>query len=205
MVEVLSMLKKGHDILNTWEEMCSALEGRVYCIGESAENVFWKTLHGGCLPYGDEQHTKAVFYKWYRPFKNTIGLVSCAENGGKDLEDGKLSAAYKVAAGIATTGKVWYKGTRMRFGMLRHSKEQSRMLGMHRTLVRTGRGYVGLTSRFVREGHYVAFFEGGKMLLVVREDKDRRDGWRLAGDAYVHGVMDGELFERFPCVMLKLV
>ncbi|KFA79077.1 hypothetical protein S40288_07030 [Stachybotrys chartarum IBT 40288] len=203
MLEVLSMLKKGCGILKKWEEMCGVLEGRVYCTGESAEDVFWKTLHGGCLPYGDEQHTKAAFYTWYRPFRDTTGLVSCAENCRKDVE--KLSTAYKVAAWMATMGKVWYKGTRMGLGMLRHTKEQSRMLGMHRTLIRTGRGYVGLTSRFVREGDYVAFFEGGKMPLVMREDKKGGDGWRLMGDAYVHGVMDGELFERFPCVMLKLV
>ena len=39
-----------------------------------------------------------------------------------------------------------------------------------------------------REGDAVCFFEGCEIPFVVRDCKNR---WRLLGDCYVHGLVDG--------------
>lgn len=95
-----------------------------------------------------------------------------------------------------------YKG--MKFGMgLRMNRNKippSKILAFHRALFRTGRGFVGISSRHVRVGDAVALFRGGKMPLVIRETEGGT--WHVVGDSYVHGIMNGEEFDGSRCNVL---
>ena len=63
-------------------------------------------------------------------------------------------------------------------------------------MFRTQTGYVGLSSHKVEDGDCVALFQGGSMPFVVRE---KGAGWIIVGDAYVHGIMNGEAFDQSKC------
>jgi hypothetical protein len=67
---------------------------------------------------------------------------------------------------------------------------------VHRRLVRTKRGYLGLVHGQVQIGDKVALFRGGSLPLIIRKHGDI---WRIVGDGYVHGVMMGEAFEDSKC------
>jgi hypothetical protein len=40
------------------------------------------------------------------------------------------------------------------------------------------------------------------MPLVIREAEEGK--WRIVGDAYLHGIMNGKEFDRFRCNMLRI-
>tara|TARA_R110002003_G_scaffold234_2_gene16894 strand:+ start:5213 stop:7060 length:1848 start_codon:yes stop_codon:yes gene_type:complete len=65
-----------------------------------------------------------------------------------------------------------------------------------RKLFRTSAGYVGLAPESVRAGDTIALFQGGRLPLIIRQHGDR---WRLIGDCYVHGLMNGEKFDAQKC------
>jgi hypothetical protein len=79
-------------------------------------------------------------------------------------------------------------------------------LQVDRRPVMLRKGLVGLVPENARRGDAIVVFEGARFPYVLRE-KVLRDGelrledvakdeelWELVGDAYVHGVMYGELF-----------
>ncbi|KAK3368357.1 heterokaryon incompatibility protein-domain-containing protein [Podospora didyma] len=70
-------------------------------------------------------------------------------------------------------------------------------MSVNRRLVRTRGDYLGLVPMHSRASDKIALFRGGAMPMVIRE---RRDGqWEMVGDAYVHGVMMGEVYEDSLC------
>jgi len=60
----------------------------------------------------------------------------------------------------------------------------------NRCFFTTSSGYIGLGPRDTRCGDYVAIFLGGNMPFVVKDESTHHS---LVGEAYVHGIMDGEL------------
>jgi hypothetical protein len=62
---------------------------------------------------------------------------------------------------------------------------------MERKPFRSKTGYVGLGPPDIQKGDVVCVFLGSDLPHVLR--KLDRGGYRLVGEAYVHGIMDGEL------------
>ncbi|KAK1762744.1 hypothetical protein QBC33DRAFT_599931 [Phialemonium atrogriseum] len=60
-----------------------------------------------------------------------------------------------------------------------------------RCLFRTRKGYLGLGSHEPQSGDLVCIFFGGAVPFLLRR-RDGGSGYELVGDAYVHGVMQGE-------------
>jgi hypothetical protein len=65
-----------------------------------------------------------------------------------------------------------------------------------RRLLRTGKGYLGMGPAIAEEGDYIVLVQGARIPLVVRS---REGMWELVGDAYVHGMMGGELWNEEKC------
>ena len=63
-----------------------------------------------------------------------------------------------------------------------------------RRLGRAANGYLCLVPAAAEVGDKVILARGGRVPLVVREDRGT-GYWRLVGEAYVHGIMDGEAWE----------
>lgn len=56
----------------------------------------------------------------------------------------------------------------------------------------TTKGCMGLYPRGTQIGDRVCIFSGGHVPFVLRQD-DERDSYRLVGECYQHGIMDGEV------------
>lgn len=64
---------------------------------------------------------------------------------------------------------------------------------MGRSLVRTSRGYLGTAPNDVQKGDVVCIFMGAAVPFILRPRDAVDGGYTLIGDAYIHGIMDGEL------------
>jgi hypothetical protein len=51
---------------------------------------------------------------------------------------------------------------------------------------------MGLVPEAARVGDSVAVHFGGQVLYILRRSADEKYGFRLVGEAYFHGMMDGE-------------
>jgi hypothetical protein len=66
---------------------------------------------------------------------------------------------------------------------------------LHRCLFRSLNHYLGFGNDVTKPGDSIWILENATVPFVLRST-DRRDEYRLVGECYVHGVMNGELFER---------
>lgn len=66
-----------------------------------------------------------------------------------------------------------------------------RMYNLQRRLFRTKKGYLGLGAHGLLKGDKVCILAGGAVPFILRA-RSTSDGYELIGDAYVHGVMNGE-------------
>ncbi|PMD33071.1 hypothetical protein L207DRAFT_379811, partial [Hyaloscypha variabilis F] len=62
-------------------------------------------------------------------------------------------------------------------------------------VVRTERGYLGLASHATEVGDDVMIGKGSSVPLIMRRCGEKEDEFRLVGDAYIHGIMNGEAFD----------
>ena len=60
------------------------------------------------------------------------------------------------------------------------------------------KGYVGLDPSLLRPGDVLFVPFGAHVPYVIREEPSKKL-WRLVGEAYVHGIMDGELDLKNSC------
>jgi hypothetical protein len=70
-----------------------------------------------------------------------------------------------------------------------------------RRMFKTKTGLIGLAPRFLQRGDSVALVKGAKVPLAIRPSGSR---WRLVGECYVHGKMQGEAFDGNECGELWL-
>ncbi|KAF2423016.1 HET-domain-containing protein [Tothia fuscella] len=69
-----------------------------------------------------------------------------------------------------------------------------RETSFHRSIFSTGNGYVGLGSNALRVDDVVCVLFGGRVPFVLRPCGGY---YQFVGDAYVHGMMDGEAMDRY--------
>jgi hypothetical protein len=72
-----------------------------------------------------------------------------------------------------------------------------------RRLVRTQQGYLGLAAGKVEVGDQIWLLKGSKVPVILKAC-NRGAGWKVVGDAYVHGIMYGEGFDEGKCGLIKL-
>lgn len=214
LMEINAIGQHSGEVLKAWEDICGLTSNTPYRTGEAAWNVYWKTLHAGSFLYGDEKQTKAAFKDWYRAIKDIQKLGSWAEHRfdelqdryDDDVEDLKSGTPYKqIVAYSGFAGKLAYKTVKDGMWLLRNKNKirSSRILAFNRILFGTNSGCVGMSSRNTKEGDAIALFQGCKMPIVIREAPGGK--WTIVGDAYIHGIMNGEKFDISRCSMLHIV
>ncbi len=63
-----------------------------------------------------------------------------------------------------------------------------------RSLFLTDEGLIGIAPHIIQSGDRLCTLMGGDVPFVLKTTKDRSWGY-LIGESYIHGVMDGELWE----------
>ena len=72
--------------------------------------------------------------------------------------------------------------------------------------MKTEKGYIGLASSTARIGDFIILCKGSKVPLIFRPaESPRASKWVFVGDAYVHGIMQGQAFDKDMCKEMKLV
>jgi len=71
-----------------------------------------------------------------------------------------------------------------------------------RGFIWTREGYLGLASALADVGDEIVVVKGGKVPLILRPEGAH---WRLQGDCYVRGIMNGEAFREGDARLLWVV
>lgn len=199
MLETQTIMQNSLDVFQKWEILCGVAEKHPYHTKELGWDVYWKSMYAGCYPYGSEQQTRAAFEKWYKPF-NDLEILGETAKELDVITASDSSMASKIVAGAGWYAKLMYKYTKFGMNLLqdRNERPQTKIFAFDRKMIKTEAGYMGITSRHVKEGDAIALFQGGKMPLIIRE-ADVEGTWQLVGDAYLHGIMNGEVFDPLRC------
>ncbi|KAK4445233.1 HET-domain-containing protein [Podospora aff. communis PSN243] len=76
---------------------------------------------------------------------------------------------------------------------LRHALNARDRINLYRRLFTTAEcGFVGVGMQEVKKGDVVAVLYGFSMPVVLRGDGEGKGRWRVVGECYVHGLMEGE-------------
>lgn len=196
---IFTKIPKEQTILNDWEHVSGARSRFKYVTGENMLDVYWQTLIGGC-PSTEYEELRGQFLEFDRTIKlfrmlHWVGLqkyrkayiaASCVMltvSAMSDVTRGRPSSP--LSGGYAT----WGFATRMAMAV------------RQRRMIKTQKGFVGLASDEAMTGDSVVLFQGGQVPLILRWMGTH---WKLVGDAYVHGIMNGEAFDLDECQMIAL-
>ncbi|KAK4231677.1 heterokaryon incompatibility protein 6,OR allele [Podospora fimiseda] len=188
-----------------WEEMCNTT-----VTSEPPQEVFFRTVHANNYPGGNITLTRQIFDIWHQPFRDAARLVALYREGLALAEERSSQGRRK----LMTKGAKWLGKYVPEFGRFMKSwvknvwpttmQHKPTMLGLHRVMIKTEKGYVGLTGKGVEVGDKVGLFKGGRMPIVLRETEGK---WRVVGggDVYLHGVMAGEGWDEGLCGEMEIV
>lgn len=70
-----------------------------------------------------------------------------------------------------------------------------------RRVVRTRKGHLGLVVPGARVGDSIGIFQGGKTPLIMRATGVGT--WKILGDGYIHGIMNGEVWDETKCEEIR--
>ena len=82
-------------------------------------------------------------------------------------------------------------------GHLRDALMQRDRVGLGRRLVTTGKGYFGIAPLAVKQDDVIAVLLGCSVPVLLRKvnGQSGEARWRIVGECYVHGIMNGEAME----------
>ncbi|CAO2656553.1 Nn.00g053560.m01.CDS01 [Neocucurbitaria sp. VM-36] len=170
-----------------WEQMIAALvleveQGNIE--GAISLDTYWRTLTGN----RPKVHGGPATGDWYQHFRTTYA------DALKFFGD--TNATERLAAGVPL-GELGDMDIIFQIGLgtLAYDFYQTLMSLAGRQLFRTKEGKLGFTKRGVQAGDVVCVFNGSPIVHVLRGVSDvdsEKPIWRFVGDAYVHGLMNGE-------------
>ena len=186
-------------VIRAWKLLTSPFEQGVkpYPTGELYQDVFWRTLIGDLIRTGTAPNTRGMKssyrratkddYEAYRAWSMWSRCISrdtfsrTASFSQRDLDEGISGIHHALKTATAS-----------------------------RRFFLTKSGYMGIGPRTTVVGDRVYVFKGGNIPFIVREDRlvtadsdedvsgpsdtPVGDGFRLIGDCFVHGLMDGQAF-----------
>ncbi|MCJ1379676.1 hypothetical protein MMC17_002778 [Xylographa soralifera] len=182
------------NVYNNWDKVAGARSKILYVNGEDIIDAYWKTLVLGQIGFTTQDHaaTKAAFLLWDRHFRAFMRY---------------LPLNYMVWA-FPLLSLFWYiflgffhlvLGVRSNPG----SQFRHRLMFLaQRRICRTEKGYIGIVPRTAEKGDSVGLFKGGAVPLLLRSEDDK---WELVGDAYIHGIMNGEAFVEEKCKYINII
>ena len=147
----------------------------MYCnTTESQRTAFWSTMCGTLEKYTDPERENRPFYRRRRGEPNASSFSKweawfpVSDVKGLDPDIADVTLAFKVASASK------------RFAV-------------------TEKGYMGFVPENCKRGDVVTILAGGSVPIVLRPISDILSPssvyYQVLGDAYIHGVMDGELFQ----------
>ncbi|KAH9219729.1 heterokaryon incompatibility protein-domain-containing protein [Leptodontidium sp. 2 PMI_412] len=150
--------------------------------GIEHSEVYWHTLCSGTYkdPNSPED-TKLIYEHWYNllhPLRKFVTRYNWLSRAFPSL-----AIAVYMRATWATYGDFW----------------PYMVASQYRRLGKLGNGWLGMMPGDAKVGDIVILARGGRVPLVVREEAlnggDVQKRMRFIGEAYLHGIMDGEIWD----------
>jgi len=185
--QTLRTFLKARMVIITWQEMIRTHSSTLLPPGPALDDIFWQTVCAGEL-FKSAQVTSAAEF-WKRATRNSGFRV-------QDIP----SFLHPIGFVYSLFLLVWHLTSNK---PLIEYELQGRFI-LNRRMIRTAQGYIGLASGAARVGDLLSICKGSGVPLVLRrfENSDR---WELVGDSYVHGIMQGELFEERKCRKIIII
>jgi heterokaryon incompatibility protein (HET) len=168
---------------------------------EHIVDVYWQTLFGGCMDAYKPMMRAAFFRNWNMHFLFIIlQLLRLDQKWFISLCIGFWNLwrpLYWLWYVIYPTN--WEKS--LSYGTVSFVLKMSMMRTGYRRVFKTQQGLIGLAPRFAQSGDFVVICQGGKVPLVIRPKFNYEQGqsetgdWEFIGESYVHGAMDGKVWE----------
>ncbi|TGJ85655.1 hypothetical protein E0Z10_g3126 [Xylaria hypoxylon] len=182
-------------------------------------SVYWQTLSTGTLlpAQSDDQRQPADSPGNYKLEQNQDQDPSGSDDGQRKKDT--VDAFFEWRASLRQTKRMhqWRIDRMARplafLGYVRSTWNKisnfSRLLEntYERRLARCGNGYLALVPEAAEKRDRIFLVEGGMVPLVLREEQSEgttEKRYRLVGEAYVHGVMNGEAFKKEKCTTLTI-
>jgi hypothetical protein len=171
-------------IFISWEKFAAVNEQSMSTTGESHMEVYWRTLCADQMPDGYDT-AKSQFRVWY----DSLSPIRSFMNWKMDY----FSSLFKPIGFLAYIRSTW-----------KEYPAFSALMGhvTLRRIARTKKGHLCLVPGSTQPGDEVWLFRGSKVPLVVRPDEGEH--WKLVGEAFIHGIMNGEGYDDAACRDLHL-
>ena len=160
---------QGTKRLRAWQKLANVRSNLPYVTGETMREAFLQTFSAAEIH--DYERVKVEIELWEK---------------GTSFPFGLMYSLFVFVGGFLTNRPFLLFEIQGRYAL-------------HRRMVRTQGGFLGLASHATEVGDHVLICKGSSVPLIVRKCEDVDEGFRLVGDAYVHGIMRGEAFESDKC------
>lgn len=181
-----------------WQEVFDVESSNEYVSGGTVLDAFWQTMCAGCLPYGGFEAGRRAFQNWDRMPLPARVLGSLGFNY-RTTSYKLLSIPLAMAVGIGTAIRNIFWGRQPQSLLF----QQMGVAAIGRRMVKTSQGYLALSPAATEVGDKVALVPGSGLPLFLRP-RTIDSHFILIGEGYVHGVMNGEMFQLESCTTLHL-
>jgi hypothetical protein len=174
-------------VIMSWRRMVDEQSNTLLLGGKPLDEVFWQTICAGELFESAKVASAARFWKRVTTLS---GFFATHVPG------------WLEGIGVSFCASVLLWQILFRRPLLEY--ELQGRYTLNRRMVITENGLIALAGCVVREGDQLAICKGSSVPLLLRQANSSRE-WTLVGDAYVHGIMNGEHFDKGRCTSLTIV
>lgn len=181
-MQALRSLLHARSVVDQWQTTRNSRGDKRYPpTGEDMSDAFWETVCAGQYRNSPSIHRAAKV--WERLTRPTTFRLTKIPHFFNILGD-----FYSVFVFVASLVKI---------DPLFEYRLQGQF-AMNRRMVDLDSGFIGLANCGAEDGDYIFLLQGSKLPLILRRNKDSGT-WRFVGDAYVHGAMNGEMWDEEMC------
>ena len=167
----LSTLYRARNLFVRWQQIADVRSHGLYITGETMREAFLQTLSAAEI--NDSERLQLELELWDK---------------GTSFPFGLMYSAFVLVRNFLTNRPFLLFEIQGRYAL-------------HRRVVRTQGGLLGLASHATEVGDEVVICKGSSVPLIMRRcgEGEGEGEFRLIGDAYVHGIMRGEAFDDNKC------
>ncbi|KAI0967575.1 HET-domain-containing protein [Xylaria arbuscula] len=162
------------------KKMCEDAElgGTYLPTGQATQDAFWQVIRGPHLPI-DHPNAEVSARKQFEDFDEML-----RRKAGESIGVKSRASIIREILGNST------------------HRELFPLVGMtrHRRFFITKNGYMGLGPRDTNVGDSIILLQGYQAPILARDTEEGR--WKVVGDAYAHGIMEGSAFNPEKCKLL---
>ncbi|KAH7063601.1 heterokaryon incompatibility protein-domain-containing protein [Macrophomina phaseolina] len=218
--EITNIMISSHWIMPCID-MCKRMDKVYPTTGQGRQEVLWRTMVANQL--GEHEYPAPAgsglsFRDWARinlalglykrqsngePCAQYLESLSCLDSFCPDEQPSLLPSKEQVVsfANVLESGleKLGIDDSDEILDFIKEGEGRSTEYGSRisttggsRRLYRTTQGFLGLGPDSIKKGDIVCMIQGGRVPYILRKHAVR-SGWKLVGEAYLHGFMHGEM------------